>query len=65
MARVIFEAMENNTALTISFYRNGFIEEVIGHVHYINAIKQQLHVKDLKGDTNFIAFDSLVFAETK
>lgn len=51
--------------MTISFYRNGFIEDVTGHVHYINEVNQSLHVKDFKGDTNYIAFDSLVFAETK
>ncbi|MED2949453.1 YolD-like family protein [Bacillus subtilis] len=60
MARVISEAMEFNSQINISYYRNGFIEEVIGHVHYINEIKQKLLVKDLKGDTNFIAFDSIV-----
>ncbi|CAI6222963.1 hypothetical protein NRS6085_01340 [Bacillus subtilis] len=65
MARAISEAMENNAALTISFYRNGFIEDIIGHVHYINEIKQQLHVKDVKGDTNFIAFDSLTAVKTE
>ncbi|MBG9768818.1 YolD-like family protein [Bacillus vallismortis] len=65
MARVISEAMENNAAMTISFYRNGFIEDVTGHVHYINEVNQNLHVKDFKGDTNYIAFDWLVFAETK
>ncbi|MER0465961.1 YolD-like family protein [Bacillus cabrialesii subsp. cabrialesii] len=57
--------MENNAALTISFYRNSFIEDIIGHVHYINEIKQLLHVKDLKGDTNFIAFDSLIAVKTE
>ncbi|MFC9657052.1 YolD-like family protein [Bacillus subtilis] len=65
MARVISEAMEVNSALNISYYRSGFIEEVIGHVHYINEIKQQLHVKDLKGDTNIIAFDSLISVKTE
>lgn len=65
MARVISEAMENNAAITISFYRNGFIEDVIGHVHYINEVNQKLHVKDLKGDTNFIAFDSLTAVKTE
>lgn len=49
MARVISEAMENNAAMTISFYRNGFIEDVTGHVHYINEVNQSLHVKDFKG----------------
>ncbi|QHF57137.1 hypothetical protein Bateq7PJ16_1331 [Bacillus subtilis] len=29
-------------------------------MHYINEVKQKLHVKDLKGDTWFIAFDSLL-----
>ncbi|MEI1419886.1 YolD-like family protein [Bacillus cabrialesii] len=57
--------MENNAALTISFYRNSFIEDIIGHVHYINEIKRLLHVKDLKGDTNFIAFDSLTAVKTE
>ncbi|AEP84998.1 MULTISPECIES: YolD-like family protein [Bacillus subtilis group] len=57
--------MEDNAAITISFYRNGFIEDVVGHVHYINEIKQQLHVKDLKGDTNIIAFDSLTSVKTE
>lgn len=60
MARVICEAMEFNSVLVISVYRDGFIEEVTGHVHYIDEVKQRLHLKDLKGDTNFIAFDSLL-----
>ncbi|WP_413323334.1 YolD-like family protein [Bacillus subtilis] len=60
MARVICEAMEFNSVLVISVYRDGFIEEVTGHVHYIDEVKQRLHVKDLKGDTNFIAFGSIL-----
>ncbi|MGQ8922798.1 YolD-like family protein [Bacillus halotolerans] len=60
MARVICEAMEFNSVLVIRVYRDGFIEEVTGHVHYIDEVKQRLHVKDSKGDTNFIAFDSLL-----
>ncbi|ARV44653.1 YolD-like family protein [Bacillus inaquosorum] len=51
MARTICEAMEFNSILVISVYRDGFIEEVTGHVHYINEVKQKLHIKDLKGDT--------------
>ncbi|WP_367386939.1 YolD-like family protein [Bacillus vallismortis] len=60
MARTICEAMEFNSVLFISIYRDGFIEEVTGHVHYIDEVKQKLHVKDLKGDTLFIAFNTLV-----
>ncbi|WP_440671426.1 YolD-like family protein [Bacillus subtilis] len=60
MARVICEAMEFNSVLGIGLYKDGFIEEVTGHVHYIDEVKQRLHVKDLKGDTNFIAFESLL-----
>lgn len=60
MARTICEAMEFNSVLVIGIYRDGFIEEVTGHVHYIDEVKQKLHVKDLKGDTRFIAFDSLI-----
>lgn len=63
MARTICEAMEFNSVLVISVYRDGFIEEVTGHVHYINEVKQKLHVKDLKGDTWFIALDSLLTIE--
>lgn len=65
MARVISEAMEFNSALNISYYRNGFIEEINGHVHYINEVNQRLHVKDLKGDTNFISFDAIVSVDIK
>ncbi|QQD83922.1 YolD-like family protein [Bacillus siamensis] len=60
MARTICEAMEFNSVLVISIYRDGFIEELTGHAHYINEVKQKLHVKDLKGDTNFIGFDSII-----
>ncbi|MEC1547464.1 YolD-like family protein [Bacillus rugosus] len=60
MARTTCEAMESNSVLVISAYRDGFIEEVTGHVHYIDEVKQKLHVKDLKGDTLFIAFNTLV-----
>ncbi|CAI6249898.1 YolD-like family protein [Bacillus sp. SA116] len=64
MACTICEAMEFNSVLVISIYREGFIEEVKGHVHYIDEVKQKLHVKDLKGDTNFIRFDSLLSINT-
>ncbi|MFA3940840.1 YolD-like family protein [Bacillus subtilis] len=60
MACVICEAMEFNSVLVIGLYKDGFIEEVTGHVHYIDEVKQRLHVKDLKGDTNFIAFETLL-----
>ncbi|UUI85588.1 YolD-like family protein [Bacillus halotolerans] len=60
MARTICEAMEFNSVLVISIYKDGFIEEVTGHVHYIDEVKQRLHVKDLKGDTWFIAFDLII-----
>lgn len=65
MARVICEAMEFNSVLVIRVYRDGFIEEVTGHVHYIDEVKQRLHVKDLKGDTNFIAYISIVSVNTR
>ncbi|NLS88032.1 YolD-like family protein [Bacillus subtilis] len=60
MARTICEAMEFNSTLVISVYRDGFIEEVTGHVHYIDEVRQRLHVKDLKGETWFIAFYCVV-----
>ncbi|MED1759969.1 YolD-like family protein [Bacillus subtilis] len=56
MARTICEAMEFNSALVISIYRDGFIEELTGHVHYIDEIKQKLHVKDLKEGSILINF---------
>ncbi|MEC1661067.1 YolD-like family protein [Bacillus mojavensis] len=62
MTRIICEAMEFNSVLVISVYRDGFIEEVTGHVHYIDEVKQRLHVKNLKGDTSFISFDSCIAA---
>ncbi|MEC0828675.1 YolD-like family protein, partial [Bacillus atrophaeus] len=37
-----------------------FIEEVTGYVHYIYEVKQRLHVKDLKGDTNFMNLFNLI-----
>ncbi|CAI6304341.1 YolD-like family protein [Bacillus subtilis] len=64
MARTICEAMEFNSALVISVYRDGFIEEITGHVHYIDEVKQKLHVKDLKGDTNFVYFNAIVSINT-
>ncbi|PLR91545.1 YolD-like family protein [Bacillus halotolerans] len=60
MARVICEAMEFNSILIISVYRDGFFEEVTGHVHYLNEINKRLHVKDLKGATSFISLDSVL-----
>ncbi|WP_338157627.1 YolD-like family protein [Bacillus amyloliquefaciens] len=60
MTRTLGEAMKFITSLVISVYRDGFIEEITGHVHYIHEINQSLHVKYLKGDTNFIGFDTLI-----
>lgn len=56
MACTICEAMEFNSVLVISIYRDGFIEEVTGHVHYIDEVKQRLHVKDLKEGSILINF---------
>ncbi|KXJ36607.1 hypothetical protein AX282_21280 [Bacillus spizizenii] len=64
MARVICEAMEFNSVLVISVYRDGFIEEVTGHVHYIDEVKQRMHVKDINGDTNFISIDQIIYVQT-
>ncbi|CAN2247492.1 YolD-like family protein [Bacillus vallismortis] len=63
MARITCEAMEYNSTLVLQVYRGGFIEEVRGHIHYIDEVNQRLHVKDLKGDTNFITFESLLNVE--
>ncbi|MBG9769417.1 YolD-like family protein [Bacillus vallismortis] len=63
IARTICEAMEFNSVLVIGMYRDGFIEEVTGHVHYIDEVKQRLHVKDLKGDTWFIKFEVITSVE--
>ncbi|MFB0578692.1 MULTISPECIES: YolD-like family protein [Bacillus] len=59
MARTICEAMEFNSLLVITVYRDGFIEEITGHVHFINEVKQKFHVKDLKGDTNLIKLSDI------
>ncbi|AOY06799.1 YolD-like family protein [Bacillus subtilis] len=64
MARVICEAMEFNSVLVISVYRDGFIEEITGHVHYIDEVKQRMHVKDINGDTNFISIDQIIYVQT-
>ncbi len=40
MARTICEAMEFNSVLVISIYRDRFIEEVTGHVHYIDEVNR-------------------------
>ncbi|MEC3840247.1 YolD-like family protein [Bacillus amyloliquefaciens] len=65
MARTICEAMEFNSVLVIRGIQRRFIEEVTGHVHYIDEVRQRLHVKDLKGDTNFIAYISIVSVNIK
>ncbi|WCL64307.1 YolD-like family protein [Bacillus subtilis] len=65
MALIICEAMEFNSVLIIGVYRDGFTEEVTGHVHYIDEVKQRLHLKDLKGDTNFINLSSMINVEMR
>ncbi|MCY8208345.1 YolD-like family protein [Bacillus subtilis] len=65
IVRTICEAMEFNSVLVIGIHRDGFIEEVTGHVHYIDEVKQRLHVKDLKGDTNFINLSNVVDVNSK
>lgn len=39
MVCIICEVMEFNLVLFISIYRDGFIEEVIGNVYYIDEVK--------------------------
>lgn len=47
------------TDLSFDLYHDGYIREVIGAVHYVDHPRKELSVKDLKGDTWFIEFDSL------
>jgi hypothetical protein len=46
--------------LQITVYDDGFFREIEGCVYCINPYNKQLHVKDLKGDTNFIKFEDIV-----
>lgn len=52
------------TDLSFDLYHDGYIREVIGAVHYVDHPRKGIRVKDLKGDTWFIEFDSLLSVRT-
>ncbi|MCC2929423.1 YolD-like family protein [Bacillus sp. LBG-1-113] len=52
------------TDLSFDLYHDGYIREVIGAVHYVDHPRKELRVNDLKGDTWFIEFDSLLSVRT-
>jgi hypothetical protein len=60
MENRICDSMEHIYPLLITVYDEGFFREIEGYVHCINPYNKQLHVKDLKGDTNFIKFMDIV-----
>jgi hypothetical protein len=62
---LICESMEFIFPLVFILYDDGFFREVEGDVHCINPYNKQLHVKDLKGDTNFIRFEDIVDVKIK
>jgi hypothetical protein len=43
---VICMAMEENRALRFTCYKRGLVNQVTGHVHYVDELRQQLRVMD-------------------
>ncbi|MBU9720140.1 YolD-like family protein [Bacillus alkalicola] len=55
----ICEALEFNKELTFHYWKNGFFEDVTGHVHYIDHITKRLHIKSTSGDVEYIKIDCI------
>ena len=59
----ICEAMEYNSALKISIWVDGFIEEKIVKVHYLDNVKKQIRAKDSKDYAHIINFTDIIGVE--
>ncbi|MBA9027493.1 YolD-like family protein [Peribacillus huizhouensis] len=56
-------AMEYLLDVRLSVWANGFTEEVVGFVHYINPITKDLRVKKRDGSVERLEFEALVGVE--
>ncbi|WGE40992.1 YolD-like family protein [Bacillus stercoris] len=57
---LVSEALEFNKELKFKLFNNGFVENVIGRVHYINFDQQKLHVKDQNDNTVYINMNNII-----
>ncbi|KAA6446966.1 YolD-like family protein [Bacillus swezeyi] len=57
---MICAAMEENKPLQFSFYQRGKIKELTGHIHYVDALKQELRIKSLSDEKHIIQLDDIV-----
>lgn len=57
---VICEAMEFNRTLIIEFYDNGFLNTIIGTVHYINHMDNKMIIQERNDSYRHIPFNQLV-----
>lgn len=53
-------AMAENEALEFRYWRDGFVDSVVGRVHYIDAITKDLRLVDAQGAVVRLRFRELV-----
>jgi hypothetical protein len=53
-------AMENNLAVKLTIWSDGFTEELTGHVHYVDPITHQLRIEVKPGEFERVAFEDVV-----
>ncbi|MEC1406945.1 YolD-like family protein [Bacillus halotolerans] len=57
---LVSEALEFNKELIFKLFKNGYVENVTGRVHYINFEQQKLHVKDQNDNTVYINMNNII-----
>jgi hypothetical protein len=56
----IASAMEYNIPVKLTVWKEGFTDDVFGHVHYVDSITHQLRVEVMPGEFERIAFESII-----
>ncbi|MGR0121617.1 YolD-like family protein [Bacillus halotolerans] len=57
---IVSEALEFNKELRFKLFNDGFVENFIGKVHYINFEQQKLHAKDQHNNTVYINIKDII-----
>ncbi|NRD78469.1 YolD-like family protein [Bacillus sp. BRMEA1] len=53
-------AMEHNLKIRIMVWKDGFMENLMGHVHYVDPITNQIRIEVKLGEFNRVAFQDIV-----
>ncbi|MDQ0213775.1 hypothetical protein J2S13_000169 [Oikeobacillus pervagus] len=57
---VVCEAMEENTTLQFTYYQKGESKKLIGHIHDVNLLKNELRIIDSFGQKHSLKLEDII-----